>query len=1780
MATKYVQEARALVTGESRDEPVIVRIKSLINSLGEKLELLKRLDEEILQISPTDAIEGEILEADETNTKIVTIIGDCRRLVTVTEARREETEIRVTPPTPVTADSGSVRVEVPATPSSGSARTIVKPKLPKLVIHKFNGEITKFRTFWDSFSSAIHTNTELSPIDKFNYLKSLLEGPASQAIQGLSLSATNYQAAVEILQDRFGKTQQIISSHMDNLLKISPCNDDKASHLRSIYDKIYANIRGLESLGVNKDQYGSFLIPIIMSKLPSEVRLQIARVSVREVWEVEELMDVIKGEVEAREISDNIKVTERKPPDTSNIRKYPAATASTLLVREGNGRIICVYCKGDHFSTACESIREVKIRKETLRREGRCFLCLSQGHKASQCSSKRKCRKCNKRHHQSICESDGSVQNRDIISETSNPPKNDAPVTSTTATTGVKSNSKILLQTARAYVSSEDGSKLLPVRVLMDGGSQRSYITNSLKTKLSLTPLRKESLNLNTFGEEQYKRKQCDLVKVNMQGQDGTDIEIYALSSPMICSPPSTAIDISGYPHLQELHLSEFSQDTPVDHIDILIGSDHYWDVVTGDISRERDGPVAIDSKFGWLLSGPLKRKENSVITNLAIHEVASTALCSNNNELQANLHRFWEVESIGILERSESEEDHQFFEHISFNKEQGRYVVTLPWKQIRPPCDQFDNLNSCVNRLYYLRMRMKNDECLLKEYECTFQQQLQSGIIERVPKSQEKDKGCYFLPHHGVIRQDKATTKLRIVFDGSSKAKGGSSLNECLDKGPNLTPHVFNILVRFRVHRVGLVADIEKAFHQIVIEESDRNLLRFLWFKNVKDEQPEIVQYRFCRLVFGLTSSPAILNAVIQKHLSRYKGSEPQVMQLLAESFYVDDFVGGAENIEGGYEIFQTSRKVMKEGGFNLRKWHTNNKVLQEKMCSNCTNEQCKPAIANTASIDKDDMTEPKETKVLGLNWRCTTDEIYFDFTDLIAYFKTLPATKRSVLQFSAKIFDPLGVLSPFTTQQKILFQHLCVQGVNWDDPLEDELLKKWNQLPKELLALSQIRIPRCYISVQKGVLLYQLHGFSDASEKAYAAVIYLRKVYTDGSIDSMLVSSKTRVAPIKRQTIPRLELLGAVILARLMNTTYLALQPLVSELRLFYWVDSYTTLCWIKNVRPWKQYVQQRTAEIRKLSNKESWRFCPGTTNPADIPSRSCNGVELPNKCLWWKGPDFLQNSPETWPDMPTSYETTEAQIELQKSPTAITHALCSTSDVGGTLNLGKIIDITRYGTMDKLLRVTGYVLKAVESLKAKTKQLVGEMVVVEEVLTAIDLLKAEEAWIKTIQWSSFPDEIESLRKGSKATIVMKQLNLFQDEKGIIRCQGRINNAVIADCCKQPILLPPHNRFTELFIREKHFKVLHNGIRDTLSAVRETHWILRGREAVKRVLRKCVICKRYEGKSVSSPPLPQLPEERVGEYPPFANTGVDFAGPLYIKSDGKVYVCLFTCGITRAIHLELTTDLSASSFLQAFRRFVGRRGLPTKIISDNAKGFKAASKDISKVIRSTAVRQYVTTRKVSWQFIVEKAPWWGGFWERLVRSVKNCLKKSVGRSLLDFEELRTLMVEIESAINNRPLTYVYDDENGITYPLTPSDLIYGRQLSTSPNSRHFDVISTNKTLSKKARHHFRILESFNRQWQKEYLLSLRENYNVKKQKEKSVSVLTPGDVVLVKDEGTARCWWKLAEIDELIYSKDDVIRAARIKVISSDKVITLRRPITHLIPLEVSPKQQAGAP
>ena len=1564
VVTRLVNEATPILEGEITDK-LLTRLRIIDGQLEDKGRLLSSFDEEIIALIDVAEIEADILESETVSDKIAQMRGEIKVVLESREApaREENTSRSVSPTHSVRSVESDARddhstdplapvdrhseTRSPTTPESRSAG--IKPKLPKLQLPKFAGDVTKFRTFWDSFDSAINQNADLSPIDKFSYLKTLVEGPAAHAIQGLTLSEANYAAAIELIKEWFGKPQQIISAHIDELLKLPSCSDDNAIQIRSVFDRIRVNARGLESLGVGSDQYGSFMIPIIMAKLPPAVRLQVARVTTRDVWNMDELLEVIKSEVEARELSEGIRVGEMKKPESVN-RRPPIPTASALVTREGGpSRIKCVYCRGEHYSASCDKVNTVSARTEVLKKEGRCFLCLSNGHRASQCTSNKRCRKCGRKHHQSICVPSKPVEEKETTTNTGKE----------TTTNLVRTKTCVLLQTARTYAYTSD-ENLIPVRLLMDNGSQRSYISNQLRSKLKLSPLRRERLTLNTFGNEQFNKKECDLVRIRLQTRFEEDLEVMALTFPAICSPLRALVEVEQYSHLHDLDLADVdsSDDHPSDAVDILIGSDYYWDAVIGDVARGKGGPVAVKSKFGWLLSGPVRptlAENNHTVSNLILEGPGETGLPENNDiKLVDNLRQFWDTEAIGISpEFKEIANDSSFIE-IRFDWQQQRYQVNLPWKtECRPQSNCYE---MCVARLHQLRVRLQKDKDLFHEYNSIFESQLHDGIIERIPDTKQSSL-CHYLPHHGVRRVDKETTKLRIIFNGSAKAdRRLFSLNDCLNKGPNRIPHIFDMLLKFRSYPIGIIADIEKAFHQILIDPSDRDMLRFLWLDDIHKDRPGIVQYRFCRLVFGLTPSPAILTETIQYHLTRYLLTEPLRVKQLAESFYVDDFISGVCADDGGFNLYQKAKEIMRAGGFNLRKWKTNSPTLQKRI-NEAERSSGTPATHGS---------EQETVKILGLNWDCKADGLYFD-----------------------------------------------------------------------------------------------LH--------------------------------------------------------------------------------------------------------------KEVWRYCPGTINPADIASRSCSGQELVGQELWWRGPEFLRNSSESWPNLPTQYESEAADKEIVKSQSVITHSLVSLSQCDDTPNLSDLVDVKRYSSKLRLLRVTGWMLKFVAVLKAKDKNSVTCR------LEADDLKRTETMWIRHIQRQCFVEEHNTLVLGKAGTVVYKNQLLFMNDLKLICCKSRLEHADLPVCSKNPVLLPSKHRFTELLIMETHQLVHHNGIQETLSAIRERYWIIRGREAVKKVVRRCVLCRKHEGNSYATPPVPPLPVERVSNMPPFNNTGLDFAGPLYVRDklngatdnqEIKVYVCLFTCASSRGLHLELTRDLSATVFLQAFRKFCARRGVPSTIMSDNAKTFKCCSKEVERVVRSEEVHQYLTNRQISWQFIVEKAPWWGGYWERMVRSVKRCLRKTLGRSTLTFDELGTVLVEIEATLNNRPLTYVYDDNEGLSYALTPADLIYGHRLVTSPSGRQFEVTSTAKTLTRRYKYQFRLLNNFVKKWQQDYLLSLQEK-GVRGSKSPKQQIKT-GDIVILRQDGTPRCLWKLAKVVELFKGRDEKIRSARVQLLRKDKVISLRRPIQHLIPLE----------
>ena len=382
--------------------------------------------------------------------------------------------------------------------------------------------------------------------------------------------------------------------------------------------------------------------------------------------------------------------------------------------------------------------------------------------------------------------------------------------------------------------------------------------------------------------------------------------------------------------------------------MDILIGSDQYWRMVTGEVKRGESGPTALHTRLGWVLSGPIESSTHdhdpsvNLVSSTHVLRCATEPSQPQNNDLTGELKRFWDLESLGISS-SEQSVHSQFINSISFKH--GRYEVHLPWRDINPVLP--DNYETSHKRLMSLLNRLRKEPQVLLEYDAVIRDQIEKGIVEEVhqPTSGEAGK-VHYLPHHAVIRRDKETTKLRIVYHASCKSNG-VSLNDCLHTGPALSEKIMDIILRFRAHRKALAGDIEKAFLNVSVAKEDRDVLRFLWFDDVKKEYPEIIVLRFARVVFGVSSSPFLLNATVKHHVERYGEEDPEFVETFLRSIYVDDLSSGGDTDEEAYQLYIKSKVRLAEGGFNLRKFVTNSPELRKQIEDNenrLCNANCTP--------------------------------------------------------------------------------------------------------------------------------------------------------------------------------------------------------------------------------------------------------------------------------------------------------------------------------------------------------------------------------------------------------------------------------------------------------------------------------------------------------------------------------------------------------------------------------------------------------------------------------------------------------------------------------------------------------------------------------------------------------------------------------------------------------------------------------------------------------------------
>ena len=863
-ARKVMIKAKGIIS--ANDPTKFQSLKHLVVTLKDKIEELKLLDSEIAeQLDSDDEIDREVMESCE-------FADEIRACVIEIETFLEKDKVSIS--------------NLSSVGANGDGQS--NAKLPKLRLDNFSGNPVAWNTFWDSFKSAVHNNSKLTPVDKFTYLKSLLEGTAANTVAGLTLTSENYEKAITMLKDRFGNRQIIITSHLENLTKISKVESvSDVNGLRNLFDMVEGNIRGLESMDIKSDMYGCFLMPLLMQKLPEEFRVLITRDQSSELWDLQNVMSAFNKELKLREqclfSSKDLKPfpeksqgqgPKGKPPSFKFSSSHALLSGNESATSKSVRTVWCSYCKQQHQGSKCTIITDPVARKKILKEKGKYFLFLPTGHLSRSCQSGVRCFKCQGAHHISICQKEfkkpyGQVgQGRAATSTQENS------ASSVTMYTDSHLKGTVLLQTARAVVfCPHDGSNSTNVRLVFDSCSQRSYITEQLKNHLCLPVIGKDSLLIKTFGENDARLRICEIVQVAIETLNGTVVYVKTYVVPTICGPLSqqpTQLAREKFQHLQGLMLADSSPGDIDLPIDILVGADFYWALVDGTVIRgQPTEPVAISTKLGYVLSGPVSStssicsSETVNFTATHVLKVEAKIATETVDPLKSVLQKFWDYETLGIKNQENSVYDN-FVENVEFVN--GKYQVRLPFKEDHELLP--DNFLHSKIRLHSLLRRMQSKPEILAQYNNVIQEQLSEGIIEPVPADSDGPvigRGHY-IPHREVIREDKNTTKLRVVYDASARVKEDSpSLNDCLYAGPPLSPLIYDILLRFSSHKIALTADIEKAFLNVSVNETDRDFLRFLWVNDISNREPELCVYRFARVVFGVSSSPFLLNATNQ---------------------------------------------------------------------------------------------------------------------------------------------------------------------------------------------------------------------------------------------------------------------------------------------------------------------------------------------------------------------------------------------------------------------------------------------------------------------------------------------------------------------------------------------------------------------------------------------------------------------------------------------------------------------------------------------------------------------------------------------------------------------------------------------------------------------------------------------------------------------------------------------------------------------------------------------------
>ncbi|XP_055604354.1 uncharacterized protein LOC129752604 [Uranotaenia lowii] len=768
-------------------------------------------------------------------------------------------------------------------------------------------------------------------------------------------------------------------------------------------------------------------------------------------------------------------------------------------------------------------------------------------------------------------------------------------------------------------ITLHNGSLSVDAFAFIDEGSSITMLEKSLAEKLQLNghshPLCLQWTSNVTRIENDSKRVTFEISGINKSKR----YKVSNIGTTNSLNLPTQSLPFeelkSRFSHLRGIPVDGYENASP----QLLIGVDNLRLVVP---LKAREGevgdPTAVRTRLGWCVYGG-KRDESTPTFSYHICD------CQHDSSLDEAVKTYLTLDEVGskVFTPVLSDEDTRATKIMEETTKRvgDRYESGLLWKYdfVEFP----DSYPMCLRRLQCLERRMGKEPAMRDNIVRQIEEYQQKGYCHRATPDelqQADPRRTWYLPL-GAVTNPKKPGKVRLIWDAAAKVDG-VSLNAMLLKGPDQLTSLPAVLFRFRQYPVAVCGDIREMYHQILIREADRSAQRFLW-RSDPNQQPEVFVMDVA--TFGSTSSPATAQYVKNINARLFADKYPAAVEEAISGHYIDDYVTSFRSVAEAKEVTSQVRAIHQHGGFELRQFCSNSDEVMQFL------GEVKAHPVKNMCPTKGENSE----RVLGILWDTEHDELRFPTKmreDMVKLITTQEKpTKRQILRCVMTMFDPLGLLAPYLIFGKIIIQEAWRKELGWDEPVDDETHQQWLKWVQMLEHINDIGIQRCYF--REAINEVEVHTFVDASEIAYSCVTYFRSTNAAGEVKVALVGAKSKVAPLKAWSIPRLELQACVLGARHMRSVIEGHSLQIKKRVL--WSDSGTALSWINgDPRKFNRFVSFRICEILELTTRKEWRWVPSKNNPADEATKYGSGPYFAKTSCWFAGPSFLVHPEAVWP------------------------------------------------------------------------------------------------------------------------------------------------------------------------------------------------------------------------------------------------------------------------------------------------------------------------------------------------------------------------------------------------------------------------------------------------------------------------------------------------------------------------------------------------------------------